>query len=73
MLYQYFKYLQLKKKSELADNVAVINGTDLSPMIERSEVKEIKELIDPKTSRPVELSLKVAQLPTTTPIEVIMM
>ncbi|XP_073976019.1 O-linked N-acetylglucosamine (GlcNAc) transferase sxc isoform X1 [Rhodnius prolixus] len=60
-------------KSELADNVAVINATDLSPMIENTDVKEIREVVvpvtDTKTSRPVEISLKVAQLPTTTPIE----
>ncbi|BET00326.1 Tetratricopeptide repeat [Nesidiocoris tenuis] len=58
---------------ELADNVAVINAADLSPMIENTDVKEIREVVvpvtDTKTSRPVEISLKVAQLPTTTPIE----
>lgn len=58
----------------MADNVAVINATDLSPMIENTDVKEIREVVvpvtDTKTSRPVEISLKVAQLPTTTPIEV---
>ncbi|XP_024084050.1 UDP-N-acetylglucosamine--peptide N-acetylglucosaminyltransferase 110 kDa subunit isoform X2 [Cimex lectularius] len=61
------------KKAELADNVAVINATDLSPMIENTEVREIREVVetvsDTKTSRPVEISLKVAQLPTTNPIE----
>ncbi|KAL1130937.1 hypothetical protein AAG570_012178, partial [Ranatra chinensis] len=61
-------------KADVADNVAVVNATDLSPMIERTEVKEIREVVAPggpdtKTSRPVEISLKVAQLPTTTPIE----
>nr|XP_018902920.1 PREDICTED: UDP-N-acetylglucosamine--peptide N-acetylglucosaminyltransferase 110 kDa subunit isoform X1 [Bemisia tabaci] len=59
---------------EVADNVAVINATDLSPMIEHTQVKEIREVVipsDPETkqNRPVEVSLRVAELPTTTPIE----
>uniref|UniRef100_A0A0A9Z4Y3 UDP-N-acetylglucosamine--peptide N-acetylglucosaminyltransferase 110 kDa subunit n=2 Tax=Lygus hesperus TaxID=30085 RepID=A0A0A9Z4Y3_LYGHE len=62
-----------KSGNELADNVAVINATDLSPMIENTDVKEIREVVvpvsDTKTSRPLEISMKVAQLPTTTPIE----
>jgi protein O-GlcNAc transferase len=58
-----------------ADNVAVINATDLSPILENTQVKEIREIIssdltDTKQSRPVEISIKVAELPTTTPIEV---
>lgn len=61
-------------KKEVPDNVAVINATDLSPIIEHTDVKEIKEVVgsgtDNKSSRPVEISLKVAELPTTTPIEV---
>lgn len=42
--------------SNLADNVAVINATDLSPLVESTEVTEIREM-------------KVAELPTTTAIE----
>jgi len=41
--------------------------------MEHIQVKEIRELVAPdnKTSiRPVEISLKVAELPTTTPIKV---
>lgn len=53
--------------ASLPDNVAVINATDLSPLVEITEVKEIKEVI--QAARPVEISLKVAELPTTTPIE----
>ncbi|KAK7872292.1 hypothetical protein R5R35_012135 [Gryllus longicercus] len=60
-------------KKEVADNVAVINATDLSPIMEHTQVKEIREVVsaaDPKHSgRAVEISLKVAELPTTTPIE----
>ncbi|XP_063239911.1 UDP-N-acetylglucosamine--peptide N-acetylglucosaminyltransferase 110 kDa subunit isoform X4 [Bacillus rossius redtenbacheri] len=57
---------------DVADNVAVINATDLSPIMESAQVKEIREIVssDSKLSaRPVEISLKVAELPTTTPIE----
>lgn len=51
----------------VADNVAVINATDLSPLVENTDIKEIKEIV--RAARPVEISLKVAELPTTTPIE----
>ena len=53
--------------------MAVINATDLSPIMEHTQVKEIRELVAPDnkiSTRPVEISLKVAELPTTTPIEV---
>lgn len=53
--------------SAVADNVAVINATDLSPLVESTEVKEIREVV--QAARPLEISLKVAELPTTTPIE----
>ncbi|KAI5735439.1 hypothetical protein M8J77_018346 [Diaphorina citri] len=55
---------------EVSDNIAVINATDLSPIIEHTQVKEIKELVNPPaTNSLIEVSLKVAELPTTTPIE----
>jgi hypothetical protein len=41
--------------------------------MEHTQVKEIRELVAPDnriSTRPVEISLKVAELPTTTPIEV---
>lgn len=63
---------RLSKGCKLADNVAVINATDLSPMMENTIVKEIKEVIVPEgqsKSKAVEMTLKVAELPTTTPIE----
>ena len=53
--------------------MAVINATDLSPVMEHIQLKEIRELVAPdnKTStRLVEISQKVAEVPTTTPIEV---
>ncbi|XP_055702519.1 UDP-N-acetylglucosamine--peptide N-acetylglucosaminyltransferase 110 kDa subunit isoform X3 [Phlebotomus papatasi] len=51
----------------VADNVAVINATDLSPLVESTDVKEIREVV--LAQKPVEISLKIAELPTTTPIE----
>ena len=65
--------LQFGAKKEVPDNVAVINATDLSPIMEHTQVKEIREIVAPDnkiSTRPVEISLKVAELPTTTPIEV---
>jgi len=62
--------LQATGKKELSDNVAVINATDLSPIIENTEVKEIREVVGPEHGTPREISFKVAELPTTTPIEV---
>lgn len=53
--------------NKLADNVAVINATDLSPLVESTDVKEIREVIIAQKS--VEVSMKIAELPTTTPIE----
>ncbi|XP_059484315.1 UDP-N-acetylglucosamine--peptide N-acetylglucosaminyltransferase 110 kDa subunit [Neocloeon triangulifer] len=66
---------KLTGKKDLADNVAVINATDLSPILESTQVKEIKEVVcsvsnDPNLNgRPMEVSMKVAELPTTTHIE----
>lgn len=54
---------------DVPDNVALINATDLSPVIELAEVKKITEVVIPSTTKPVEVSLTIAQLPTTTPIE----
>ena len=51
--------------------MAVINATDLSSIMEHTQVKEIRELVardNMISSRPVEISLKGAELPTTTPI-----
>lgn len=47
----------------IADNVAVINATDLSPLEQRHEVKTVR------VNAPVEIQLKVAELPTTTIID----
>lgn len=62
-------------KGDVADNVAVINAADLSPIIENTNIKEIKQVIvtenaNSNLNRPVEVNLKVAELPTTTAIEV---
>lgn len=61
---------QNSNKRDLADNVAVINATDLSPIMENTDIKEIRELVAPDNEPKLEISLKVAELPTTTPIEV---
>lgn len=53
--------------NNLADNVAIINATDLSPLVESTDVKEIREVII--AQKPVEVSIKIAELPTTTLIE----
>ena len=53
--------------------MAVINATDLSPIMKFIKVKEIREFVAPDNKisiRPVEISLEVVELPTTTPIEV---
>jgi protein O-GlcNAc transferase len=53
--------------SGIADNVAVINATDLSPLEQRHEVKTVREVV--RANAPVEIQLKVAELPTTTLID----
>ncbi|XP_054276877.1 UDP-N-acetylglucosamine--peptide N-acetylglucosaminyltransferase 110 kDa subunit-like isoform X1 [Macrosteles quadrilineatus] len=63
---------KLGGKKDIADNVAVINATDLSPIMESTQVKEVKVVapqVDNKNSRPVEISLKVAELSNASPIE----
>lgn len=51
----------------IADNVAVINATDLSPLEQRHEVKTLREVV--RANAPVEIQMKVAELPTTTLID----
>lgn len=51
----------------IADNIAVINATDLSPLEQRHEVKTVREVI--RSNAPVEIQMKVAELPTTTIID----
>lgn len=51
----------------IADNVAVINATDLSPLEQRHEVKTVREVV--RANAPIEIQMKVAELPTTTIIE----
>lgn len=56
----------------IKDNIALINTADLSPVIESAEVMTIKEVVKPQTSKDeVEVSVTVAQLSSTAPIEVI--
>lgn len=60
---------QLTVKKGLVDNVAVLNATDLSPVIENADVKMVKELIKPLAKELTELSVNVAQLPSSQAIE----
>ncbi|XP_016026014.2 LOW QUALITY PROTEIN: UDP-N-acetylglucosamine--peptide N-acetylglucosaminyltransferase 110 kDa subunit [Drosophila simulans] len=55
-----------KQQSSVVDNVTVINATDLSPLVENTDVKEIKEVVN--AQKPVEITHKVAELPNTTQI-----
>uniref|UniRef100_A0A336MKK1 protein O-GlcNAc transferase n=1 Tax=Culicoides sonorensis TaxID=179676 RepID=A0A336MKK1_CULSO len=59
--------VQDKSSGKIADNVAVINATDLSPLVENTEVKTIREVVH--ANRTVEIQHKVAELPTTTIID----
>lgn len=69
--------LQDKNKSgngDVSDNVAVINAPDLTPLLKHADVKVFKEIVnassaDSTVSQPVTISFKVAELPTTNPIE----
>lgn len=66
-----------KNGGAVADNVAVINATDLSPLVENTDVKEIHEVINSASlnssnsrgEQKLEMTLKVAELPTTTQID----
>jgi len=52
-----------KQQHSVVDNVTVINATDLSPLVENTDVKEIKEVVN--AQKPVEITHKVAELPNT--------
>lgn len=62
---------KLLNNEGIKDTVALINTTDLSPVIESAEVMTIKEVVNPATTKEsVEVAVTVAQLPSTAPIEV---
>ncbi|CAG0885402.1 unnamed protein product [Darwinula stevensoni] len=57
-------------KPDIPDNVAIINTADVKPLLETTDIKEVKAVVIPATtSKPIEVSLTVAHLPTTTNIE----
>ena len=61
----------LSGKPDIPDNVAIINTADVKPLLESTDIKEVKAVVIPATtSKPIEVSLTVAHLPTTTNIEV---
>ena len=58
----------------MADNVAIINATDLSPVLENTQTKTHKERVNVTSGQEgsaatTEVKLTVAQLPSTTGIE----
>jgi protein O-GlcNAc transferase len=61
---------RLNNGGSVADNVAIINTTDLKPLLEKADLKQVREMATPACSKPIEFSVTVAHLPTTTPIEV---
>ncbi|XP_043208821.1 UDP-N-acetylglucosamine--peptide N-acetylglucosaminyltransferase 110 kDa subunit-like isoform X2 [Amphibalanus amphitrite] len=64
---------QNKLASSVADNVAIINATDLSPVLENTQTKTHKERVNTSgqdgDAATTEVKLTVAQLPSTTGIE----
>lgn len=54
---------KLSSNGSIPDNVAVINATDLSPLVESADIKTVREIV--QASKPLEISMKVADLPTT--------
>lgn len=62
---------KLLNSDAIKDNIALINTADVSPVIESAEVMTIREVLKPETNREsLEVSVTVAQLSTTVPIEV---
>lgn len=70
--------LLLQSSKNFADNVAVINAPDLAPIMKHTDIKEIREIVQVtgvdsqliSTTNSVSVSMKIAELPTTTQIEV---
>lgn len=64
---------KLNPNAKVADNVALVNGTDLSPILEHPDIRKVTEVVTSTTSSgvdpPQKVSLTVAQLPTMDPIE----
>ncbi|CAL8078413.1 unnamed protein product [Orchesella dallaii] len=64
-----------RSSKNVADNIAVINAPDLTPVLKHADVKEIRESLqvtaglDQAVTAPVSVSMKVAELATTTQIE----
>ena len=54
---------KLTSNGSIPDNVAVINATDLSPLVESADIKTVREIV--QANRPLEISMIIADLPTT--------
>jgi protein O-GlcNAc transferase len=61
---------KLASGGTVSDNVAIINTADMKSIMEKTELTHVKEVVAPACSKPIEVLVTVAQLPTTTPIEV---
>ncbi|XP_064481928.1 UDP-N-acetylglucosamine--peptide N-acetylglucosaminyltransferase 110 kDa subunit-like isoform X2 [Ornithodoros turicata] len=68
------------RSGEVPDNISIVNATDLSPIIEKAEVKKIREVAVAVSTNPVEkcesrlverveVVKTVIELPTTTPVQ----
>ncbi len=49
----------LDNKGKVADNVAIVNGTDLSPILERTEIKKVTEVVTPTTTTGLDVPVQV--------------
>ncbi|XP_050039299.1 UDP-N-acetylglucosamine--peptide N-acetylglucosaminyltransferase 110 kDa subunit isoform X3 [Dermacentor andersoni] len=56
---------RLKGNGEVPDNVSIVNATDLSPIIDKAEVKKIREVAAAEQGERVEVVKTVIELPTT--------
>lgn len=56
---------RLKGNGEVPDNVSIVNATDLSPIIDKTEVKKIREVAAAEQGERVEVVKTVIELPTT--------
>lgn len=64
----------MAREGQVADNISIVNAADLSPIIEKVEIKQIRQVVVPATTgsdkdvQPVEVATTVLEIPTTTPI-----
>ena len=49
-----------KQNGKVADNVAIVNGTDLSPILERTDIKQVTEVVAPTTTIGLNVPVEVS-------------